>query len=173
MKEGYNPFLKTALHRKSLSVPMRILKEKNLLKGTILDFGCGNGDDVKLLQKAGFNIFGYDKFNSVYKEDRLLKIHYDTLTCNYVFNVMDNLEEHYQLIETLKKLSDDIYITVRSDIKAKQDNWVFDEHSQGYWTSKGSFQRFYNGGMIDILFGTQGNIEYIHNRNDFKLFKLT
>ncbi|NRU52452.1 methyltransferase domain-containing protein [Clostridium beijerinckii] len=173
MKEEYNPFLKTALKRTKLSLPMRLLKEKNLLQGTILDFGCGNGDDCRLLQKEGFNIFRYDKYNPVYKEDRLLQNHYDTLTCNYVFNVMDNLEEHYQLIEMLKKLSNNVYIAVRSDIKAKQNNWVFDEHSQGYWTSKGSFQRFYNNIVCDILFQSQGNIEYIHNGNDFKLFKLT
>jgi SAM-dependent methyltransferase len=173
MKKNYNPFLKTALHRKTLSAPMRLLKEKNLLKGTILDFGCGNGDDCRLLQKEGFSIFGYDKYNPLYKKDTLLECCFDTITCNYCFNVIPSLEEHYQLIETLKILGDNIYIAVRSDIKAKNDSWVFDESSQGYWTSKGSFQRFYNGGMIDILFATQGDIKYIHNGSDFKLFKLT
>jgi SAM-dependent methyltransferase len=170
MNEEYNPFLKTALHRKSLSVPMRLLKEKNLLKGTILDFGCGNGDDIKILQKEGFNIFGYDKYNPVYKEDKLLENHYNALCCNYVFNVIPNLQEHFDLIGLLKQLSDNVYIAVRSDIKAKQDDWIWSDREQGYWTSKGSFQRFYNGGMIDILFQ---DVLYIHNGNDFKLFKLT
>jgi SAM-dependent methyltransferase len=170
MSEEYNPYLKTALHRKTLSTPIRLLKEKDLLKGTILDFGCGNGDDIKILQKEGLNIFGYDKYNPDYKEYRLLENHYDTLTCNYVFNVIPNLQEHYDLIELLKKLSDNCYIAVRSDIKAKQGNWIWSDREQGYWTSRRSFQRFYNGGMIDILFG---DIQYIHNGNDFKLFKLT
>lgn len=172
MKENYNPFLKTALHRKTLSVPMRILKEKNLLQGITLDYGCGWGDDCRLLQKEGFNIFGYDKYNPVYKEDKLLENRYDTLTCNYCFNVIPSLEEHYQLVELLKKLSENCFISVRSDIKAKKDDWIFDERSQGYWTSKGSFQRFYNNTCLEFLFGVHGNIEYIHNGNDFKLFKL-
>jgi hypothetical protein len=72
MSEEYNPYLKTALHRKSLSAPMRILKEKGLLKGIILDFGCGNYDDCRKLQKEEFNIFGYDKYNPVYKDDKLI-----------------------------------------------------------------------------------------------------
>jgi 2-polyprenyl-3-methyl-5-hydroxy-6-metoxy-1,4-benzoquinol methylase len=171
MNEEYNPYKLTALHRKTLSVPMRILKEKGLLKGTILDYGCGNYDDCKILQNEGFNIFGYDKYNPVYKEDRLISsVRYDTLTCNYVFNVVPNLQEHYDLIELLKKLSDNCYIAVRSDIKAKQDNWVWSDREQGYWTSKSSFQRFYNPTCIEILF--QGQAEYLHNGNDFKLFKL-
>jgi hypothetical protein len=170
MNEEYNPYKLTALHRKVLSTPMRLLKEKDLLKGTILDFGCGNYDDCRILQKEGFNIFGYDKYNPIYKEDRLLKNHFDTLTCNYVFNVIPDLQEHYDLIGLLKKLSDNIYIAVRSDIKAKQDNWIWSDREQGYWTSRGSFQRFYNGGIIHLLFD---NVQYIHNGSDFKLFKLT
>lgn len=169
MIEGYNPFLKTALHRKTLSAPTRILEEKNFLKGTILDFGCGHGDDIKLLQKKGYNVFGYDKYNPIYKEDKLLENRYNTITCNYVFNVIPTLQECSDLLEQLHKLSDNIYIAIRSDIKAKQDNWIWNDREQGYWTSRDSFQRFYNGGMIDILFG---DVQYIHNGNDFKLFKI-
>lgn len=169
MKEDYNPFKLTALHRNVLSAPMQILKEKNLLKGTILDYGCGHGDCLKLLQKEGYNIFGYDKYNLVYKEDKLLENHFDTITCNYVFNVIPSLQECSDLLEQLHNMSDDIYIAVRSDVKAKQDNWEWNDREQGNWTSRGSFQRFYNEGMIDILFQ---DVQYIHNGSDFKLFKI-
>jgi SAM-dependent methyltransferase len=173
MKENYNPFLKTALHRKTLSAPMRLLKEKNLLQGTILDMGCGAGNDVQFLQKDGFDIVGYDKYNPVYKEDRLLECYFDTITCNYVFNVIPDLQEHYNLIKLLKQLGKNIYIAVRSDIKAKNDTWVWSDREQGYWTSKGSFQRFYNNTLVSFLFGVHGEIQYIHDGSDFKLFKLT
>ena len=44
----------TAIEREFLSFPAKIILNKNYLKGSILDFGCGFGNDVKLLEKKGF-----------------------------------------------------------------------------------------------------------------------
>ena len=169
--DNYNPYKLTALNRKNLSVPVKTLISKNYLsKGeTILDFGCGNAFDVIELQKQGYNIVGYDKFNLIYNIPQLLNNKYDCIICNFVFNVIPDLKEHRQVLETLKLLSDNVYIAVRSDIKAIKNSWEFIEQYQCYKTPKGSYQRFYNETMIDILFG---KVEYIHNGNDYKLFKI-
>ena len=47
---NYNPYKLTALNRSSLSAPMNYLLTNDLLKGKILDFGCGNGQDVDKLK---------------------------------------------------------------------------------------------------------------------------
>ena len=169
--DNYNPYKLTALNRKNLSVPVRTLINKRYIhKGqTILDFGCGNGFDTKELQKQGYNIIGYDKFNPIYNIPQLLNNRYDCVICNYVLNVIPDLKEHQQVLETLKLLSDNVYIAVRSNIKAINNSWEFIDKYQCYKTSKGSYQRFYNETMIDILFG---EVEYIHNGNDYKLFKI-
>ena len=39
----------TAKRRETLSMPTRRLLDLNLLKGEILDFGCGFGKDVEIL----------------------------------------------------------------------------------------------------------------------------
>ena len=168
---NYNPYKLTALTRKTLSAPVKTLVNKNYLnkEKTILDFGCGNGFDTVELQKQGYNIVGYDKFNSVYSIPQLLKNKYDTIICNFVFNVIPDLKEHKHVLETLKRLSNNVYIAVRSDIKAIKDNWEFIEPYQCYKTPKGSYQRFYDENMIENLFG---KVEYIHNGNNYRLFKL-
>ena len=52
-----NPHL-TAKERTTISFPTRWLKQNNLLKGEILDFGCGFGFDTDELQKEGFILWG-------------------------------------------------------------------------------------------------------------------
>lgn len=47
-----HPYL-TAIKRTDLSVPTRYLLQHNLLKGRILDFGCGFGFDTDELKKKG------------------------------------------------------------------------------------------------------------------------
>ena len=52
----------TAKERQALSFPAKLLLNKGLLNGDVLDFGCGLGNDVVLLREKGSNIDGYDKY---------------------------------------------------------------------------------------------------------------
>lgn len=168
--QDYNPFIKTAITRNKLSNPMKILKQKGLLQGSILDYGCGHGEDVRMLQFECYNIEGYDKFNPLYMDTSLLEQYYDTITCNYVFNVIPDIAEHDALLKDIEKLGKTIYICVRADIKAIKDNWKYITEYDCWETGKGSYQRFYNTDeMINTYFG---DVEYISNNSSFKLFKL-
>ena len=73
------------------------------------------------------------------------------------------------LLEDIRNLGDSVYITVSSDRKVIKDNWKYDDINNGYWTSKCTFQRFYTEEMIKNQFG---EVEYIINGNEFKLFRL-
>lgn len=169
----YNPFKKTALQRKTLSKPMRILLEnKYFIKpvNSILDYGCGHGTDVKILNEKYFlDIYGYDKYNPKFDFNFVLEKEYDVVTCNYVFNVIPSPTEHKLTLNLLKSLGDNIYISVRADKKAVKDTWKYDDVLLGYWTPKGSFQRFYNEERVAELFG---QVEYIHKDSSLLLFKI-
>lgn len=167
--EGYDPFLKTALTRKNLSVPMRELMNLGLLYGNILDFGCGKGFDVNFLSYLGLDIVGYDKYNEEYKDESLLDKKYYIVCCNYVFNVIPNLEEHKQVLDKLRSLADNVFISVRSDFKAIKESWEYIKEYDCYKTPKGSYQRFYDEDMIHKYFN---EVEYILDNNSVKLFKL-
>lgn len=166
----YNPFEKTALRRKELSKPMRELFKRDLLTGKVLDFACGHGFDVKKLSELGLDIVGYDRYNVAFSDTQTLHKRYDVVTCNYMFNVIPDLEEHSKMIDLLRSLSDNVYITVRTDVKAIKETWRWDNVSKGYWTTRGSFQRFYDdyGDMQEWF----GDVEYIIDDYSMKLFKL-
>lgn len=105
----------TAIERIHLSFPAQFLLEKNLLKGNILDFGCGLGNDVKLLQQKGFDIKGYDPYYlPIYPDGK-----FDTIICFYVLNVLFPHEQANILMEVshLLKPGGKAYYAVRRDIK--------------------------------------------------------
>ena len=166
--KNYNPFKLTALKRKSLSVPMRELLNRGIFKGNCIDFACGYGDDFKFLIHKDINIVGYDKYNLEFKNDNSLKDTYDILTCNYCFNVIPK-QEHDELLDQIKKLSRNIYISVRSDSKSIKYTWKYIKEYDCWLTSKGSLQRFYSEDTVKEYFG---EVEYLINNSNLKLFKL-
>ena len=105
----------TAKEREHLSFPAKILLNKNLLTGNVLDFGCGYGNDIKLLKARGINIEGYDKY--YFPEYPQKK--FDTIICFYVLNVLLPEEQATVLMELsqLIKSTGKVYISVRRDLQ--------------------------------------------------------
>jgi len=105
----------TAKEREKLSFPAKLLLDKGLLLGSILDFGCGLGKDVELLKKRNLCVFGYDKhYFPIYPNAR-----FDTIICFYVLNVLMPEEQSEVLMEVsqLLKPSGKAYFAVRRDIQ--------------------------------------------------------
>lgn len=79
-----HPYL-TAIRRTALSSPACYLLQHGMLKGRILDFGCGFGFDVDELKRQGYDIIGYDYYyRPEYPEGK-----FDTILCIYVLNVLE------------------------------------------------------------------------------------
>jgi diadenosine tetraphosphate (Ap4A) HIT family hydrolase len=114
LKSNQNSHL-TAKERDTLSFPAKILLNKNLLVGDVLDFGCGYGNDVKLLKEKGINIEGYDKFHFPDYPSKK----FDTIICFYVLNVLIHEEQATVLMELsqLVKPTGKVYIAVRRDLQ--------------------------------------------------------
>ena len=118
MKAQKNQFSHlTAIERIHLSFPAQNLLNQNLLQGKILDFGCGLGNDVKLLRQKGFDITGYDPYYSPqYPTDK-----FDTIICFYVLNVLFHEEQANVLMDVshLLKPGGKAYYAVRRDLKTE------------------------------------------------------
>lgn len=114
LKSNPNSHL-TAKERDTISFPAKILLNKNLLVGDVLDFGCGYGSDVKLLKAKGINIEGYDKFHFPDYPSKK----FDTIICFYVLNVLLPEEQATVLMELsqLVKPTGKVYIAVRRDLQ--------------------------------------------------------
>lgn len=105
----------TAKERDRLSFPAKILLNKKLINGDVLDFGCGFGTDVDLLKSKEVKITGYDKH--YFPEYPTRK--FDTILCFYVLNVLLSEEQSNVLIEIsrLLKPGGKAFFAVRRDIK--------------------------------------------------------
>ena len=105
----------TAITRTKLSAPSKVLLDKGLLKGRVLDFGCGKGFDVEYLSGLGYNIQGFDPY---YQPEKPIG-KFDTIICNYVLNVLEPSEWDSVLSDIKELLNNNgiAYIAVRRDIK--------------------------------------------------------
>lgn len=105
----------TAKVREKPSLPLRILMEKGLLVGEILDFGCGLGKDVEFLKSNNRRVTGFDSY--YYPEYPSNK--FDTIICFYVLNVLLPEEQASIImsISELLKVGGHAYFAVRRDIK--------------------------------------------------------
>ncbi|MEH1922441.1 HIT family protein [Nostoc sp.] len=116
MKQQKNQFSHlTAIERSYLSFPAQFLLNQNLLQGKILDFGCGFGNDVKILRQKGYDITGYDPYYFPEYPDNK----FDTIICFYVLNVLFIEEQTNVLMEVshLLKPGGKAYYAVRRDLK--------------------------------------------------------
>ena len=105
----------TAKERETLSFPAKLLLNKSLLTGDVLDFGCGFGKDVELLKAKGINIVGYDKhYFPKYPTKK-----FDTIICFYVLNVLMQEEQATVLMQLsqLVKATGKVYFAVRRDLQ--------------------------------------------------------
>ena len=90
------------------SAPMKLLSENNLLIGRILDYGCGKGFDANF-----YKLESYDP----YYQPNLPEGKFDTITCLYVLNVVEKIEE-LQIIEKIRSIlnkNGKAYFSVRRD----------------------------------------------------------
>lgn len=103
---------KTAIARRVPSAPMRWLDKTGLLVGKMLDYGSGRGYD-----SDHYGMACYDPhYQPVMPEGK-----FDTITCNYVLNVIESSEERMMAVLSMwAKLAEGgcAYITLRNDRKA-------------------------------------------------------
>ena len=138
----------TAISRNKLSTPILYIHKKGLLKGSILDYGCGKGGDVKYLHTLGYkDCCGYDpNYQPVLPIDR-----FDTVLCTYVLNVIPCAIIRNDVIETiLKSCKGHAYVTVRNDANALNG-----------WTGKNTWQ-----GLITL------DYPVIHKTSSYIIYKI-
>lgn len=105
----------TAINRDSKSFPLKFLQRNNLLKGKILDFGCGLGTDAEFLKSEKYDVEKFDPF--YFPEIPTEK--FDTILCFYVLNVLLPEEQEKVMLQlaSLLKPEGKAFIAVRRDIQ--------------------------------------------------------
>lgn len=132
---------RTALRRIELSRPVRLALSDSLINSnrTVLDYGCGLGDDVRQLREQNVDCVGWDPFFSPSQTPR----HSDVVNLGYVVNVIENTEERAKTLVDAWSLTQKVLI-VSARLKADAD---WDDrllYEDGYLTRRGTFQKLFD-----------------------------
>lgn len=131
---------KTAIDRNQLSQPMQILARHGYLSGdwSILDYGCGKGDDLRELEAHGLDVSGWDP---VHNSEGLL-VDSDIVNLGFVLNVIEDKEERIDCLRRAWALADKFLI---ASVMVAGDSTIsqFTPYKDGVITSRKTFQKYY------------------------------
>jgi len=136
---------RTAIDRNQLSQPMQALARHNYINGeyTILDYGCGKGDDVRELEAHGIDVTGWDP---VHRSDEEYS-NRDIVNLGFVLNVIEDRQERTETLLDAWKHTDKILVVavmIAGDSVISQ----FTPYKDGVITSRNTFQKYYSQGEI-------------------------
>ncbi|QUS37102.1 DNA phosphorothioation-associated putative methyltransferase [Falsirhodobacter algicola] len=132
---------RTAIGRNSLSAPMAALNAAGLLKSgvSILDYGCGRGDDVRALRAAGIDAVGWDPH---FAPERSALVPRAIVNLGFVLNVVENPLERRDVLRRAFALAERC-LAVAVMLVGKGEVSGQRPHGDGFLTSRGTFQRYY------------------------------
>ena len=131
---------RTAISRTTLSRPLRLALETGLIDDdhTVLDYGCGRGDDLRGLHARGIPCQGWDP---VYRPDGMRR-EADVVNIGYVVNVIEDPAERAETLREAWKLAHKVLlVSARLTVEAQGSNHK--RYNDGYLTQRGTFQKFY------------------------------
>jgi DNA phosphorothioation-associated putative methyltransferase len=131
---------KTAIERNQLSAPMQILAKHGYLDGdySILDYGCGKGDDITELEAHGIDCVGWDP---IHRPDSDLIIS-DIVNLGFVLNVIEDREERDKTLKKAWELADRLLI-ISVMVAGESVIRQFTPYRDGVITSIKTFQKYY------------------------------
>lgn len=139
---------RTAIGRGDLSMPVRLSLQDDILgpKTTVLDYGCGRGQDVARLRQMGLTVEGWDPY---YAPDTSLTTH-DVVLLNYVLNVIEDAAERRETLLKAWGLATGALV-VSCRLKWELGSVNGEESGDGLVTSRNTFQHFFSPSEIRKL----------------------
>jgi DNA phosphorothioation-associated putative methyltransferase len=132
---------RTAIGRNSLSAPVAALNAAGLLDDgvSVLDYGCGRGDDVRALRTAGIDAVGWDPH---FVPDRSVLTPRHVVNLGFVLNVVEDPVERREVLRRAFDLSErclavSVMLVGKGDVSGQRP------HGDGFLSSRGTFQRYY------------------------------
>ncbi len=130
---------RTAIVRYEPSRPVKALLSHGLLDGKrLFDYGCGQGDDVRALRKAGFEASGWDPYYAPDEPRQEAEI----VNLGFVLNIIEDPKERSQTLRDAWKLAKELLVvSVMHDSAAR--NGDFRPFGDGILTSRNTFQKYF------------------------------
>ncbi len=143
---------KTAIRRPSFSLPVKCLLRDGLLDGskTLFDYGCGHGQDVKLLSDMEIPCHGWDP---VFQPDAKRQPA-TVVNLGYVINVIEEPRERSAALRAAWALCEQLLV-VAAQIEFAAPNKERAEFADGVLTSRGTFQKYFNQHELRMYLETE------------------
>jgi SAM-dependent methyltransferase len=136
---------RTAISRGALSVPLFLIAKRGYLNGdySVLDYGCGKGDDLKELEEHGVDCLGWDPSH---RPDTKIEER-DIVNLGFVINVIEDRKER---IETLKRaFSFTKKLMIVSAMLGNESVYErFKPYGDGVITARNTFQKYFRQGEL-------------------------
>jgi DNA phosphorothioation-associated putative methyltransferase len=131
---------RTALTRHSLSTPMQALWRHGFLDGpaSVFDYGCGRGDDVRILIEKGISAFGWDPHFASGE----VKQPADVVNLGFVLNVIEDREERRAALQGAWHLATRV-LAVAVLIGGRDAYERYRLFRDGVLTQRGTFQKYF------------------------------
>lgn len=139
------PRYKTAILRGDYSRPIKYALRDGLIDQSIsvLDYGCGRGEDVDLLSREGIMASGWDPAYCPTGE----KSPADLVNLGYVINVIEDPAERADTLHNAWRLCRHLLVaSAQVLVSGRGKNQV--EFGDGVLTGRGTFQKFFEQGEL-------------------------
>lgn len=148
---------KTAITRAALSAPMYLLFTSGLIRqdSTVLDYGCGQGDDVRALKSDGFAAEGWDPH---FRPDPGSLKKSQVTNLGFVLNVIEEPEERAEALRRAFSLTE-VCLAVSVMLYGKADLSGVRPYRDGYLTSRKTFQKYYTQTELRDFISSVLNVE--------------
>ena len=147
---------RTAIKRIDLSRPIHLALEDGLInkETSVFDYGCGKGDDIRLLSERGIECKGWDP--AFRPEEK--KIKSDVVNLGYVVNVIEDSEERSSVLRSAWDLSKNILVVSARLCYESKETSNNQDYEDGVITKLSTFQKYYDQRelreWIDSILGT-------------------
>lgn len=132
---------KTAISRTEYSRPIKIALADGLVgpQATLLDFGCGRGDDVRNLRLSGVHANGWDPAHRADEELSPAQV----VNLGYVVNVIEDSKERGQCLADAWSYAERALIVSARLTSETPELASVAEYRDGFVTTIPTFQKFY------------------------------
>lgn len=141
---------RTAMVRHDLSQPMALLVRHGLIKPgvKVFDYGCGQGDDLRILVASGIEADGWDPH---FRPDASCTPAH-VVNLGFVLNVIEDPTERREALASAWSLSERV-LAVATMIAGQVPIGGLRPHGDGYLTSRGTFQKYFQHAELRALIG--------------------
>jgi DNA phosphorothioation-associated putative methyltransferase len=132
---------KTAITRQHLSLPFQLLDKYGYLDGSnsIFDYGCGRGEDLKLLRERGIDAQGWDPYYQVESK----KLPAQIINLGFVINVIEDRKERDQALKDSFELAER-FLVVSAMKDSPERKSSINPYCDGGITQIGTFQKYFS-----------------------------